>query len=123
MVTAGNHVLPATYYDPNGGFGACGSLLQNLDLVVALGKAHYDDGSHCGETISVGCETPPPLLSRCITTLIPGLDNGQSITVTVADLCPDCQGDNGIDLSEAAMALLDSNYVQDGVITVNWAFQ
>ncbi|KAJ7862807.1 RlpA-like double-psi beta-barrel-protein domain-containing protein-containing protein, partial [Mycena olivaceomarginata] len=94
----------ATYYQPNGGFGACGEPLQNSDFIVALGAGHYNEGSHCGQTISVEY-------------------NGNQIEVTVADLCPGCQGDNGIDLSEGAMAELDANYVQDGVISVTWAFQ
>ncbi|KAJ7258239.1 hypothetical protein C8J57DRAFT_1073813, partial [Mycena rebaudengoi] len=85
----------ATYYDPNGGTGACGSTLQNWDMIVALGSAHWDSGSHYG---------------------------GASIQVTVQDLCPGCQGTNGIDLSEGAMAALDSNYINDGVISVVWSF-
>ncbi|KAJ6452682.1 RlpA-like double-psi beta-barrel-protein domain-containing protein-containing protein [Mycena vitilis] len=89
----------ATYYDPNGGFGACGNTLQNTDFIVALGPAFYNAGAHCGQTLT-----------------------GKSIVVTVQDLCPGCQGTNGIDLSESAMAALDSNYIFDGVITVNWSF-
>ncbi|KAJ7662871.1 RlpA-like double-psi beta-barrel-protein domain-containing protein-containing protein, partial [Mycena rosella] len=94
----------ATYYDHDGGYGSCGWELQNSDFIVALGEAHYDDGSHCGDTVRVQY-------------------NGQTIFVPVADLCPGCQGDNGIDLSEGAMAALDENYVDDGVITVKWAFE
>ncbi|KAK7018354.1 RlpA-like double-psi beta-barrel-protein domain-containing protein-containing protein [Favolaschia claudopus] len=91
----------ATYYDPNGGTGACGSVLQNSDFIVALGSGHYDGGAHCGKTVTVTYQ-------------------GRTISVTVADLCPGCQGANGIDLSEGAMAALDSNYINDGVITVQW---
>ncbi|KAF7372502.1 hypothetical protein MVEN_00112100 [Mycena venus] len=43
-------------------------------------------------------------------------------SVSVQDLCPGCQGANGIDLSEGAMAALDSNYINDGVISVVWSF-
>ncbi|KAJ7805989.1 hypothetical protein B0H14DRAFT_2382194, partial [Mycena olivaceomarginata] len=54
----------ATYYDPNGGTGACGSVLQNKDFIVALGTGNWAGGAHCGQTVNV----------------------------TVQDLCPGCQG-------------------------------
>ncbi|KAF7343513.1 hypothetical protein MSAN_01971600 [Mycena sanguinolenta] len=93
----------ATYYDPNGGTGACGSVLQNSDFIVALGEDTWDGGSHCGQTVNVQYQ-------------------GNTVQVTVQDLCPGCQGANGIDLSEGAMAALDSNYINDGVISVSWSF-
>ncbi|KAF7343511.1 hypothetical protein MSAN_01971400 [Mycena sanguinolenta] len=93
----------ATYYDPNGGTGACGSVLQNSDFIVALGEDTWDGGSHCGQTVNVQYQ-------------------GNTVQVTVQDLCPGCQGSNGIDLSEGAMAALDSNYINDGVISVVWSF-
>ncbi|KAJ6619618.1 RlpA-like double-psi beta-barrel-protein domain-containing protein-containing protein [Mycena sp. CBHHK59/15] len=93
----------ATFYDPDGGFGACGSPLQNGDFIVALGTGHWDGGSHCGQTVNVQFQ-------------------GRTIQVSVQDLCPGCQGANGIDLSEGAMAALDSNYLKDGVISVVWSF-
>ncbi|KAF7343541.1 hypothetical protein MSAN_01974600 [Mycena sanguinolenta] len=51
-------------------------------------------------------------------------DHGTSIQVTVQDLCEGCaaRGANGLDLSQGAMAALDSNYVNDGVISVIWSF-
>ncbi|KAJ7924733.1 RlpA-like double-psi beta-barrel-protein domain-containing protein-containing protein [Mycena leptocephala] len=94
---------PATFYDPNGGFGACGVPLQNGGFTVALGPGHWDGGSHCGQTVNVQYQ-------------------GQSIQVIVEDLCPGCQGANGIDLSEGAIAALDLNYPNDGVISVVWCF-
>ncbi|KAJ7199040.1 RlpA-like double-psi beta-barrel-protein domain-containing protein-containing protein [Mycena pura] len=93
----------ATFYDPNGGFGACGSPLQNGDFIVALGEANWDGGAHCGQTVNVQFQ-------------------GRSFQVTVQDLCPGCQGANGIDLAEGAMAALDPNYINDGVISVVWSF-
>ena len=45
----------ATYYDPNGGTGACGSVLQNSDFIVALGTGNWDGGAHCGQTVNVQC--------------------------------------------------------------------
>ncbi|KAJ7076748.1 RlpA-like double-psi beta-barrel-protein domain-containing protein-containing protein [Mycena belliarum] len=34
---------PATWYSPNGGFGACGQPIQNGDFAVALSSANYAD--------------------------------------------------------------------------------
>lgn len=45
---------------------------------------------------------------------------GNSISVVVADLCPGCQGTNGIDLTEGAMAAMDWNYVAHGVDSVTY---
>ncbi|KAJ7508784.1 RlpA-like double-psi beta-barrel-protein domain-containing protein-containing protein [Mycena galericulata] len=97
------HYSPATYYDPNGDDGACGTPLQNSDFIVALGEDNWDDSANCGDTITVNY-------------------NDASIQVTVEDVCPTCQEPNGIDLSEAAMAALDPNYLLDGKITVTWSF-
>ncbi|KAF7305677.1 hypothetical protein HMN09_00821400 [Mycena chlorophos] len=94
----------ATYYYPNGGTGACGTVLQNSDFIVALGTAHWDNGAHCGETVSVQYKST-------------------TIQVKVEDLCPGCQGTNGIDLSSGAMAALDPNYINDGVISVVWTLE
>ncbi|KAF8140997.1 RlpA-like double-psi beta-barrel-protein domain-containing protein-containing protein [Mycena galopus ATCC 62051] len=90
----------ATYYDPDGELGACGTVLQNNDFIVALGTANWDGGAHCGQTVDVEYQ-------------------GNRIQVTVEDLCPGCQGANGVDLAEGA---IDSNYINDGVISVVWAF-
>ncbi|KAJ6484753.1 RlpA-like double-psi beta-barrel-protein domain-containing protein-containing protein [Mycena sanguinolenta] len=98
-----NALFPATYYDPNGGTGACGSVLQNSDFIVALGTGNWAGGAHCGQTVNVQYKSA-------------------TIQVTVQDLCPGCQGANGIDLSEGAMAALDPNYINDGVISVVWSF-
>ncbi|KAF7291225.1 hypothetical protein MIND_01266000 [Mycena indigotica] len=93
----------ATYYDPNGGRGACGNILQNSDFIVALGSGHWDSGAHCGATVNVQYQ-------------------GKTIQVVAQDLCPGCQGANGLDLSEGAMQALDANYIADGVISVVWGF-
>ncbi|KAJ7124200.1 hypothetical protein C8R44DRAFT_875260 [Mycena epipterygia] len=49
-------------------------------------------------------------------------NNGKSVSLVVADLCPGFQGANGIDLTEGAMASLEPNYIAFGKITVDWAF-
>ncbi|KAJ6605307.1 RlpA-like double-psi beta-barrel-protein domain-containing protein-containing protein [Mycena vulgaris] len=99
-----SHSPLATYYDPNGGTGACPPYLSlgNNDLIVALGSGHWNGGSHCGETMTVTY-------------------GSNTVNVVVQDLCPGCQGANGIDLTPGAISQLDSNYVNDGVITVTWS--
>ncbi|KAJ6540599.1 hypothetical protein B0H19DRAFT_1381639 [Mycena capillaripes] len=94
----------ASFYDPDGGIGACGTVLQNSDFVVALGVDTWDNGAHCGETVTVEF-------------------NGASISVIVADRCAGCvdlHGPNSIDLAEGAIAALDPNYENDGLIKVQW---
>ncbi|KAJ7926948.1 RlpA-like double-psi beta-barrel-protein domain-containing protein-containing protein, partial [Mycena leptocephala] len=94
----------ASFYDPDGGIGACGTVLQNSDFVVALGVDTWDNGAHCGETVTVEF-------------------NGISISVIVADRCAGCNdlhGPNSIDLAEGAIAALDPNYENDGLINVQW---
>ncbi|KAF7343602.1 hypothetical protein MSAN_01980700 [Mycena sanguinolenta] len=95
----------ASYYFPDGGIGACGNALQNGDFIVALGTDTWDGGAHCGQTVDVQYQ-------------------GTSIQVTVQDLCEGCasRGANGLDLSQGAMAALDPNYVNDGIISVVWSF-
>jgi hypothetical protein len=58
-----------------------------------------------------------------MTVLHYALDNGVTKSVIVADRCPGCNslhGPNSIDLTEGAIAALDSNYVIHGIITVQW---
>ncbi|KAJ6586052.1 hypothetical protein B0H19DRAFT_924663 [Mycena capillaripes] len=96
-------ILVASWYQPDGGIGACGTVLQNTDFVVALGVDHWDL-SQCGKTVTVQY-------------------GGTSIEVTVADRCAGCvdlHGANSIDLAEGAIAALDSNYQNDGLINVQW---
>ncbi|KAL1741195.1 Non-catalytic module family EXPN protein [Schizophyllum fasciatum] len=76
----------ATYYDPNGGYGACGQPLQNGDMIVALSPDQYLSGANCGRQLVA-------------------THAGRSVTVTVRDLCPGC-GANGLDLSSGAFQRL-----------------
>ncbi|KAF8179966.1 hypothetical protein K438DRAFT_1543637, partial [Mycena galopus ATCC 62051] len=80
----------ATYYYPNGGTGACGGTIQNGDMAVAIGQDNWDNGAHCGATMTVTCKP------------FPANHGGTTIYVTVEDLCPGCQGSNGIDLTQGA---------------------
>ncbi|KAI3598553.1 non-catalytic module family expn protein [Moniliophthora roreri] len=90
----------ATWYQPNGGFGACGWKLSNSDMVVALPSGKYANGSKCRKHINVHYKS-------------------KSVNVVVADLCPGC-GPNDVDLSEGAFKKLAGLDV--GRMKVNWDF-
>ncbi|KAI5828944.1 Non-catalytic module family EXPN protein [Schizophyllum commune] len=90
----------ATYYDPNGGYGACGNVLQNTDMIVALSADQYLSGANCGKQLVA-------------------THAGKSVTVTVADLCPGCAA-NGLDLSSTAFSQLAA--LGEGNIDVDWHF-
>ncbi|KAK0497531.1 riboflavine-aldehyde-forming enzyme [Armillaria luteobubalina] len=91
----------ATWYTPNGGYGACGTPLQNSDHIVALSSNQYAGGVHCGKHISVNY-------------------NGKSVDATIGDLCPGC-GTNGIDLSSSAFQVLAPLDV--GRMQVTWNYE
>ncbi|KAK7033919.1 hypothetical protein VNI00_012543 [Paramarasmius palmivorus] len=91
----------ATWYQPGGNYGACGAKNQNSDLVVALPKGKYANGSNCRKHINVHYKN-------------------KVVDVTVADLCPGC-GPNDIDLTEGAFRKLANLDV--GRIKVNWDFK
>ncbi|KAF8421878.1 hypothetical protein L210DRAFT_3423925, partial [Boletus edulis BED1] len=75
-----------TYYYQDGGMGACGKYLTNNDLICGIEgiRARYTD-SLCGRQVQ-----------------ITNTDNGNTVTVTIADDCPTCDNSNSIDLSVAA---------------------
>ncbi|KAF7343615.1 hypothetical protein MSAN_01982100 [Mycena sanguinolenta] len=93
----------ARFYFPDGGIGACGNALQNSDFIVALGPDTWDDGAHCGQTIDVQPRQNCPSHCGRFLSRLPGRANV-------------------IDLSEGAIAALDPNYINDGVISVVWSF-
>uniref|UniRef100_A0A0W0G1H4 RlpA-like protein double-psi beta-barrel domain-containing protein n=1 Tax=Moniliophthora roreri TaxID=221103 RepID=A0A0W0G1H4_MONRR len=90
----------ATWYQPNGNYGACGWKLSNSDMVVALPSGKYANGSKCRKHINVHYKS-------------------KSVNVVVADLCPGC-GPNDVDLSEGAFKKLAGLDV--GRMKVNWDF-
>ena len=51
--------LSATWYYPNGNFGACGAPMQNSDHIVALSSDQYAGGAHCWQHIGVNCMFNP----------------------------------------------------------------
>ncbi|KAJ6484777.1 hypothetical protein C8R45DRAFT_931221 [Mycena sanguinolenta] len=108
-VSPARQITPAAYYDPDGGVGACGNALQSSDFIVALGEGNWDGGAHCGQTLMLK--------------FIPSAaGQGNTLRVGMQGFFPRCWGADGIDLSEGAMAALDPNYMNDGVISVVWSF-
>ncbi|KAI0769353.1 RlpA-like double-psi beta-barrel-protein domain-containing protein-containing protein [Trametes elegans] len=90
----------ATYYNPGGNFGACGTRNQDSELVAALNPTQYSGGSNCGRHINVHYQ-------------------GKTVNAKVVDLCPGC-GSGSVDLSPAAFQKLAPLSV--GRIKVTWEF-
>lgn len=93
----------ATFFTQGGVAGACGTVHQDSDYVIAMQTVLYNNGANCGRKIR---------LTRTST--------GQSITATVADECPTCINDQSLDLSVAAFNALASPDV--GMFDITWQF-
>ncbi|KAL8293488.1 hypothetical protein RQP46_000189 [Phenoliferia psychrophenolica] len=97
----------ATYYNQEGGYGACGKIHSDDDFIVAIQLARYGTGSNnapdCGRKVSI---TNPA--------------NGKSVTATVADACPGCKNYNSLDLSIATFNALADPAI--GTMPIDWKF-
>ncbi|KAB5591143.1 hypothetical protein CTheo_5394 [Ceratobasidium theobromae] len=102
------HNGEVTYYYPGGGYGACGTRINNGDMVAAISARAYDElmvdsnpnhSRACGKTATVTA-------------------NGKTISVRVADRCGDCPYDN-IDLTSAGFQRLAP--LSAGRIKATWA--
>ncbi|KAK4702056.1 hypothetical protein P7C70_g4168, partial [Phenoliferia sp. Uapishka_3] len=93
----------ATYFYQNGVAGACGTVHKDTDYVAALQTEMYANGANCGKTITLTSTA-----------------TGQSVTVTVADECPTCDGTTYVDLSESAF--LQIGTVSEGMVPMTWQF-
>jgi len=85
----------ATYFYQNGNAGACGTVHSDSDFICAMDQALY--GNSGGASSLCGTQVQ-----------ITNLNNGQTITVTVADDCPTCNNANSIDLSVGAFSALSA---------------
>ncbi|CAE6527923.1 unnamed protein product [Rhizoctonia solani] len=83
----------ATYYNTEGGRGACGKYNHNQEYVVAIGKPLWDSTQEHGGTSAL-CGKTATVRWR-----------GKSVRVRVVDECPVC-GYNDIDLSPSAFQKL-----------------
>lgn len=106
----GNNVITggfATYYWQNGNAGACGNYHSDWDYIGAIDIAWYGDDSqqsqYCGRSVT-----------------ITNLNNGKSVTITVADVCPTCDTSNSFDLSYGAFTAIASE--ADGEVPITWYF-
>jgi len=85
----------ATYFYQNGNAGACGTVHSDYDYICAIDSARYGNSgstsSLCGQQVK-----------------ITNTDNGNTVTVTIADDCPTCDNANSIDLSVGAFEALGS---------------
>jgi len=95
--SSGGSSAQASYYDPAGGYGSCGNVLQNSDMIVAMPVGQVS----CGECITVNY-------------------NGKSISVNVQDTCESCASLGRIDLSQGAWQQLNSN-IGLGLLPVTWS--
>ncbi|KAJ1306326.1 hypothetical protein OPQ81_011022 [Rhizoctonia solani] len=104
QVYSGGH---ATYFYQNGVAGACGTVHSDSDYIVAPDYRRYGDLSRasdlCGKRM-----------------LITNTNNGKTVTCTVADVCPTCDGENSIDLSEAAFKAIAP--LSDGLVPVTYKY-
>ncbi|KAI4198304.1 MAG: hypothetical protein LQ350_005387 [Teloschistes chrysophthalmus] len=101
-----------TYYSPGIGFGSCGVLNQDTELVAALAQvtmrqynpSNPNNNPVCGHKVRVW-ETSKP---------------ANSVVVAIEDTCPGCKGAYDLDLSPAAFNKLDRPEV--GRIKISWEF-
>ncbi|KAJ3158218.1 hypothetical protein HK101_001364 [Irineochytrium annulatum] len=98
-----------TYYLPQGGYGACGVLLQNGEMIAALDHSQFD-----GQEID-GNPNHNKVCGRKIT--VTATKTGKSVSVRLMDRCVRCEA-GWIDLSEAAFAQIAP--LSSGIIPISW---
>lgn len=92
-----------TYFLQGGNAGACGTVHQDSDFVIALQTAEYSNGAHCGKKVKI--------LNKA---------NQKTATATVADECPTCVSKDSIDMSQGLFESLAA--LSTGMIDVEWGF-
>ncbi|GBE81947.1 hypothetical protein SCP_0403230 [Sparassis crispa] len=97
----------ATYYYQNGVAGACGTVHSDYNFICAMDQALYGYSGNAS-----------PLCGQQV--LITNTDNGQSVTVTIADDCPTCRNSNSIDLSVAAFQAIAD--LSTGIVPISWQY-
>ncbi|KAG8996902.1 hypothetical protein FRB94_011001 [Tulasnella sp. JGI-2019a] len=96
----------ATFYTQNGVAGACGQKHPDSALIGAMNKSMYESpmkgsvSSWCGKSVK-----------------ITNTDNGKSVTVLIADECPDC-AHGSIDMSTGAFNKIGNPAT--GVLPISW---
>ncbi|KAJ6578252.1 hypothetical protein B0H19DRAFT_1062773 [Mycena capillaripes] len=92
--------VPGRIFVPEGGRGACGLGIENTEFAASIQSSLFGTGALCGQNITVTAV------------------NGNSVTVTVQDVCIGCR-DNTIELTPAAFVLLEPLIEQE--ITVSYS--
>ncbi|KZV72796.1 hypothetical protein PENSPDRAFT_683372 [Peniophora sp. CONT] len=93
----------ATFYFQGGVAGACGKVFPDSALIVAEQAGRFK-ASDCGRKVR-----------------ITNTQNGKTVTATVEDKCPGCQGNpNSLDLSKAAFDAIASE--AQGVVPISWVY-
>lgn len=97
----------ATWYTQDGTTGACGIKHGDYDLIVAADYRNYGD-----------INSVSPLCGKKV--LITNIDNGKSVTATIADACPSCASKNSMDMSLGAFDKIGDR--DTGVLSIKWEF-
>ncbi|CDO69510.1 Distantly related to plant expansins [Trametes cinnabarina] len=97
----------ATFFYQGGRAGACGKVHADSDFVAAMQTKRYGDLS-----------AESPLCGKQVK--ITNTKNNKSVTVTIADACPTCGGENDIDLSEGAFTQIAT--IPEGEVPISWEF-
>jgi rare lipoprotein A (peptidoglycan hydrolase) len=92
----------ATWYQQYGNSATCGGIYRDDELVVALDYRRFDM-SLCGRKLRVT-----------------NSDNGQTVDVTVVEVCPTCLNENSLDMSVEAFNRIGS--LSDGGYFVTWSY-
>lgn len=99
----------ATYFWQNGQAGECGTVHSDSDLIAAIDYSYWPDfetnsnSQYCGRSIT-----------------LTNTNNGKSVKVKVADVCPTCDTDNSLDLSYGAFTSIAD--ASDGEVPITWYF-
>ncbi|KAJ7683844.1 hypothetical protein B0H17DRAFT_871564, partial [Mycena rosella] len=83
---------------PEGGRGACGNGIEDTDFAASIQSDLFANGTFCGQNITVTAV------------------NGNSVIVTVQDLCIGCR-DNTIELTPSAFVFLEPLIDQEISVT------
>jgi len=97
-----------TYYYQEGNFGACGQKHPDSALIVAIDIDRYGNkdstSSLCGKKVN-----------------IVNVDNGNTVTALIADVCPSCSNSNCLDMSLGTFQALESK-LSVGQINIKYQF-
>ncbi|TRM56460.1 Non-catalytic module family EXPN protein [Schizophyllum amplum] len=120
VITGGPYQSTLTYYTPNGGYGACGTIIQNTDFAIAMKQSLFDSYN----TLHPGNPNLNPLCGTQVRITSLEDPNAQGVVAYIRDSCPGCQGDYGIDATPALCTAVtgQADCLQKGTFSVKWKF-